>query len=358
MLDSEIITVVVDDGHFNVKGAIMSESFEPVRYTIPSMVLTGYSNNFLTRSNDISYDLNTEDVDGKTNFYNVVSKLDFGSNEFLLDTQNSEFQLSAANRVLVHSMLYHMGLKGKKVRLYATSPMQRYFHSDGSVNEDYIKQRNDNLKKPVFLKDNSTIEIVEVTQIPEGFATYLSILMKPNKAKGTINIDTSVTREDVLILDFGGQTLDVAVVSNGKLVVQKSYTEEGMGMLKIHDRLYDYLKSYRRNISREEMSRVIETGVFATDKKGTNKINVSERVHKVVRDVLSAAMDKVSKRTPTHEFDRVIIGGGGAQIIEREIKLYIDGAEMVRDPLHSNAIGTLYMATSEVSASQKNAEPA
>ncbi|MEZ8240993.1 MULTISPECIES: ParM/StbA family protein [Vibrio] len=347
------VIVVVDDGHFNAKGILLSDSYEPVHYLMPTMVMKGHSTAQFGVDHATPVDFNTLDEDGNEVYYNVVEKMSFGMNGYLVDTGNEDFQTSEANRVLVHAMLHKMGLAGKKVILYATSPMQRYFHLGGTLNEGYINKRNENLMKPVQSKDGKSVEVISTTQVPEGFATYLSVLLKPNKNKKRMGVDISVTQLDILILDFGGQTLDVAVISNGQLVTNSSYTEEGMGMLKIYEHLTSYLSTYRKNISRTEMAEIIETGIFYTDKKRKNKIDVSDQVQKIIKDVLSTAMDKINSRTPTREFDRVLIAGGGVLTIEKEIKLYIDEAEMVSDPLYANALGSLFMAYSEVESKSK-----
>ncbi|MBF4308306.1 plasmid segregation protein ParM domain-containing protein, partial [Vibrio anguillarum] len=106
------------------------------------------------------------------------------------------------------------------------------------------------------------------------------MLLKYNQDSKKISIDGELIHKDILILDFGGQTLDVAVISGNSLLTDKSFTEEGVGMLKIYDHMYDYLKSYRQNISRVEMSDIIETGQFYTDKKQTNLISVVDEVEK------------------------------------------------------------------------------
>ncbi len=348
----EIVTVVIDNGHFNLKGLMLTERREIARFVMPTMVLPGYGT-AMNFGSDTDLDFKTTgNTSDEEMHFNVVHRLPYGNVSMLIDTQNHEFQLSEANRVLVHAMLHKMGLEGKKVKLVATSPMQRFFNSDGTMNTVYIEKCNQNLKIPVFKKDGSTVEIVDVEQIPEGFATFLSLMFKMNDKTKQIGMQASVRNEDILILDFGGQTLDVAVVSNGQLVTDKSYTEEGHGMLKIYDRLYDHIKSYRRNVPREELSQAIETGVFYTNKKKTAEIDISQKVTEVIRNVLSTALDKIQKRTPINEFDRVVIAGGGGQLLMKEISAHLTDAELAEDPLFSNALGALLYKVSQDSASK------
>ncbi|EKO3607151.1 ParM/StbA family protein [Vibrio metschnikovii] len=338
----EVISVVVDDGHFNLKGVMLGEKGEIARFVKPSLIMSGHSNAVSTISADkYNKDFETIDKDGNPTYFTAMDRLPFGQNSMLVDTQNQKFQLSEANRILVHAMLHHMGLEGKKVHLITTSPMQRYFRSSGEIDSRYIDERNANLMVPVYTKDGKQVEIVQCEQVPEGFATYLSMLLKYNQDSKKISIDGELIHKDILILDFGGQTLDVAVISGNSLLTDKSFTEEGVGMLKIYDHMYDYLKSYRQNISRVEMSDIIESGQFYTDKKQTNLISVADEVEKAIRNVLTAGLDKVSKRVPFNNFDKVIVTGGSAIVLAKYLKVIIDETEHASDPLFSNAIGAL-----------------
>lgn len=338
---SDVVTVVIDDGHFNLKGiAVDPKSGELIKYVKPSLVMQGHASMPSFKESTFESDFIAQ-KDGKELFYSVMENLPFGQNSMLVDTQNLEFKTDPANTVLVHAMLHHMGLSGKKVHIICTSPLQRFFHTNGEVNSNYVAARNENLMMPVTKTSGEQVEVVSCEQVPEGFATYLSLLHLYNPAKRSISINTDTMNKDILILDFGGQSLDVAVMSSGKLMSQQSYTEEGIGMLKIHSDLLSYLKSYRRNIDRPEMDRIIETGLFYTDKRGKNEMSVQDHVDKVIRDVLSHGIDRIQKRTPFNNFDRVVASGGSAKTISRHLANIIPDIEFVDDPLFANAVGAM-----------------
>lgn len=357
--ESQDVTVVIDDGHFNLKGiALNPKSGELIKYVKPSLVMKGHSSTPSFRESTFENDF-FADIGGSSVPYSVMEGLPFGQNNMLVDTQNLEFKTDPANCVLVHAMLHHMGLSGQKVKLLCTSPLQRFFHSNGEVNSEYISKRNENLKTQVKTKDGQMVEVVSVEQVPEGFSTYLSLLHNYDPGKRSIKIDTQLMKQDILILDFGGQSLDVAVMVGGKLMSQQSYTEEGVGMLRIHNDLMSYLKSYRRNIDRPEMNRIIETGTFFTDKRQTNEISVQDHVDKVVRDVLSAGIDRVSKRTPFNNFDKIVASGGSAKSLARHLQNLIPEIEFVKDPLFANGEGAMlnHIRVSEIQKKQNSEAP-
>lgn len=347
--------VVIDDGHFNLKGLMIDPKGYIARFIRPSLIMTGHASTPNFSGSTFEGDFICHNEDGENEYYSTMESLPFGNNDMLVDTQNEHFKTSVANTVLVHAMLHHMGLKGKKVKVICMSPMQRYFHSSGEINSDYIQSRNQNLKRKVTNNSGEFVDIIAVEQVPEGFATYLSLLHKYDEKSRKITIDPSWTKKDILILDFGGQTLDIAVMSRGRLMVKKSYTEEGLGMLKIHDNLYDHLKTYRRNIDRNEMSEAIKTGQFYTDKRKTNHISVEKEVDKVIRNVLSNGLDKVNKRTPWENFDAVIATGGSATDLGKHLGNYIADVEFMDDPLFSNGLGALLNFMRE---EQANKQPA
>lgn len=344
----EIVPVVIDDGHYSQKGANLSNKNHACFYLLPSLIQSGHSQIMSMDGTDSQSDFVTQandSTDGtKPLYFSVHNRIQFGSQSSLVDTQNELFQLSEASRVLVHAMLHHMGLAGKKVHLITTSPMRRYFFADGDVNTEYIAKRNENLMKPVSNAKGESVEVVRCDQVPEGFASYLSLLIKYKEhTKGyTLGHNVELSNQDILLLDFGGQTINVTVVSNGRLMTNLSYSEEGMGALRIYEQLADHFKSYRRNITRDEITKAIETGEFYTDKRGTNKIDVSRTVDKVVRNVLIPGLERVQQRTPFANFDRIIASGGTAKTTWKIIKSIDPAIELIDDPVNSNAKGAFY----------------
>lgn len=344
---NDVVLAVVDDGHFNNKGMILNRDGDPVRYVSPTVILSGHSKTVSLLEEETCRDYitkcNMEQDQDSDVYFSVPSTPQFGERDNMVDTQNFHYQLSEANRVMVHSMLHRMGLAGKKVKLVTTSPLKRYFKSNGDTDTDYINARNQNLMIPVTMSNGQSVDVVSCDQIPEGFAVFLSMLFNYKKVNKSyqLNMNRQMATKDILILDFGGETLDSAVISNGQLMVNKCCTIEGAGTLKIYEDVYDHLKSYRRNISRQELTQAIEMGKFFTDKKQTNEIDISEIVARTIRDTLSDGIDKVTNRTPLNEFDEVFIAGGTSITLNKYISALIPNALTTNDPLYDNAFGAL-----------------
>lgn len=339
----DVISVVIDDGHFNLKGLKLGHKGGIERYLMATLIQHGHGRAVSAKAID-AQDYVTSNDAGEDVYYNIHEKMPFGNRNDMVDTQNERFALSEANRILVHGMLHRMGLAGKKVRLVTTSPMRRFFHSNGEMNTHYINARNENLMKPVIKTDGQQVEVVECQQCPEGFASFLSMLFQyqENGSRSVIGLNQDISTKDVLMLDFGGQTLNAVVVSNSMLQTESSFSEEGMGSLRIYEQLYDKAKTYRQNISRNELGKIIETGEFYSDKQKTHHIDLSDEVIKIVRSVIVPGMEKVSKRMPFQNFDHIFACGGTSKLIAKELKNIDARIEFLEEPLYSNALGAMY----------------
>jgi hypothetical protein len=355
-MTEEIYDISIDDGHFNNKGEMLGKNGEIISFIQPSFVMAGSNTTFSTMdSTGGKSEFITLDGDKEVHF-TTLERLRYGEIEHIVDTQNHAYQLSAANRIMVHSMLHRMGLAGKKVNLVTTSPIQRYFKKSGQPDQDYIEARNKNLMVPVTNALGESVEIMKVTQLPESFAAYLSLLFKYHvvKGKGRLEASSDYVGKDILLFDFGGQTLDVAVISNGQLITRKSFTEEGVGMLAVNDLIYDELKSYRRNIDRCEIDRIIQTGRFYTDKSHSNEIDAQGIVNSAIKIVYANGLDKVVKRLPVAEFDLVLGAGGPVNNIRSILSSIIPEMQFVENPLMANANGGLKYLLSQ--AQKRNVE--
>ncbi|ELO1827425.1 ParM/StbA family protein [Vibrio cholerae] len=355
-MKDERIIASIDDGHHNGKGQLISKGGDVTSFISPTLIMHGSYSSFGSASQnpDVS-EFKTVNADGQDEYYTVFQRLRYGEAEHMIDTQNQDYLLSEANRVFVHSMLHRMGLSGQKVELVTTLPIRRYFKKSGNLDQDYIDARNENLKKSVIpMNGDEPVEIVSVTQMPESFVSYLSLLIKyqNNKGQGRISVDSEYLNKDILILDFGGQTLDVGVVSRGQLQTKKCETFEGVGMLAVNELLADELRSYRKNLDRLELDNIISTGKFRPSKQSDAEHDVSHIVQSCINAVYTNGIEKIKARFPMHDFHLILGAGGPLVCISNLVKQLIPEIQIVEDPLMSNSNGGLkYLLKKKAKAS-------
>jgi len=346
-MSDEIITVSIDDGHFNNKGQIIGKDGHIISYLSPSYVMNGSNSSFGVMGNEDTSEFTTLDAQGNTKTFTTFERVRYGEEENMVETQSHEYLHSEANRVMVHSMLHKMGLAGKKVALITTSPIRRYFKANGEVDQQYVDKRNANLMQPVYpaLEGVEPVEVVSVVQIPEAYAAFLSLLFdyRVNSGKGQLKIQQDYKSVDILLLDFGGQTLDAGVISNAQPMKADCITAEGVGMLAVNELVYDELKTYRRKIDRREIMDIIETGKFRTSRHTDNVIDVSETVGKSIRKVYENGLHNIKSKIPFGDFD-MILGAGGAlknPTVARTISGLIPEIKLIDEPMYANANGGL-----------------
>ncbi|BCL74001.1 hypothetical protein TUMSATVNIG1_59870 (plasmid) [Vibrio nigripulchritudo] len=331
--------VAIDDGHRNTKGAQLGPT-GPINMLMETNLVRGEPSSL---GGDCNLTFTTKDEEGSEEYFTVLNEIKFGDREVLVDTHNESYLSSSANRVMVHAMLLEMGLAGKEVDLITTLPMQRYFKPNGEANSELINERNKSLSLPVSNEKGESVLVKSCTQVPEGFAAFINRGYKLKSANGKISIgkDESLFNKDILLFDFGGQTTDSAVISNGKLVSPKSMTGEGAGMLSLHECIINEFQTYRKNISPKEVDEIIKTGMFTPSKMNPeNSIDVSEKVSKAVRTTFGPAIEKILQRTPISNFDLGFCTGGGASVAMQHNLIDV-AFEMDKDPLFGNANGAL-----------------
>lgn len=345
-------SAAVDDGHFNNKGAILVDN-KLVLYIRPTLIRPGLDGSGLNNSVDGEYGYKTTGENGEVLYFTVSSVFHYSQSESLCDTQNKSYQTSPAARVMVHHMLHMMGLANKNVDLVTSSPIDRFF-LNGKPDKAYLQARTKSLSTKVESVSGDSVNITSHIEYPEGWAAFQNHLIElksSGKDNLSLSLNADLKAQDVLYFDFGGQTLDIASIERGRLIVKKSFSIENAGMLAIHDALKGYLRTYRENISSKELDDVIRTGKFRVAKAlNSESINVEQEVNQSISYVLSMAVDKINARFKTSDYDQSIAVGGSALTLDKHISMSFAHVMVSKDALEANVFGLFKRALLERNA--------
>jgi len=322
--------VGVDDGHYSIK--VVREDGKC--FAIPSRARVGrHIINWQSKADDSGF---YETQEG--NVYTVSSDLTDPS-----DTRFSDYPKSELNRVLVYHALNTAELGGQDVVITTGLPINSYYLAEGRRNDALIQAKRANLRRSVSRGEMPVAHIVENLVTTEAISAYFDQLMdidgNPSK-----NYD-EMMGATVGVIDIGGKTSDSAVVMPGGQQVDTNRSgSSDIGVL----RLNDYVKS--RLVEKFELDtlppKFVESAIrhgkvklFGSDKDVSNLV-AAEKL-KVVEEVMSTVRHRIGSGA---DLDFVLFVGGGAVVLEKELKAIYPHGRVVEDPLFANARGMFKIA--------------
>jgi hypothetical protein len=335
-----------DDGHFNNKGARFVNG--QVKKIISPTIITRSKAGFDALGSSSANTYSTENQIGaqvKEQSYTVLDEIIPGQSNSFIDTNKESYQVSAPARVMVNHMMRQLGsTPSDKIILVTSSPIER-FYKDGIRNEDYIKERELMMSKPVYLdgQNEPMHQIVKHIEIAESLGAFYNDAIKYtfNKNKLRLSMDQAIVDQSSLYIDIGGRTIDTGVIQNKAIISADCHTFEDSGMLAIHDKIRISLKPYRQNISRLEIDEIIRTKQFIPDLREARSINVEDIVVKAIEEVLENAIGDILDSYNFKDFNRVRFTGGSSSILAPFIKRYVSDVSFSDTPLYDNVLGML-----------------
>ena len=326
MAKNSPLLVAIDDGYAQTKvyGAPL-EGGEPVKNVFRTSVRTG------------KYGLRKLGGEGSIDSYKVEEGTEFTVSDDVEaeNTQFDGFHLSSMNRVLNHHGLAKAGYGGREVDLITGLPVNDFFTQDG-INDERISLKKANLLKRVE-RVSSKEPMANVHSVDVGCQavaawwdyTFGDDLKPRRDIKGR-----------VAIVDIGGRTTDIAVITNGASVDSALSGTRNAGVLDVYKALNESVRK-RWGIKDEFPLAYLDEAV----RKGRLEVyGESEDV----ADLVAAAIAQVEEDI-AREIDRrignslatlkaVVFTGGGGALFQNIAKRFKNG-HMIEDPEFANARG-------------------
>lgn len=234
-----------------------------------------------------------------------------------MDTRVVNYPISDLNRVLVNHALADVGLGDHELYLVTGMPVDQYY-KESAPNTDLIERKMESLSKPVTRIGAGAplARIVRQKVVSEAIAAFYDALINHD---GTRNpaIAQIIDRRPVAVMDFGGKTLDLAVVIEKVRGVygEKSGTEN-IGVLALMTKIAARIKS-QFNLSNDPPAAYVEEAMRTKQYEFFGEMHdVSEIVETACREYLAEAQSFfVSKVGDGSDLGAVIFVGGGAALI-------------------------------------------
>lgn len=200
---------------------------------------------------------------------------------------------------------YHKVVCGLPVNQYKTNK---------EMLEDLIMEKS---TRRIELNGSSRdISILDCRVYPEAVGAYYSL--------GII--------DDVIIVDIGGRTTDIAFVSGGKI---DTASTASVGTLNIYKDIADKLNSqFGLNLDIQKVDRIIERGYLKVDGCDINLQFVTELLKTNFLKIKEDLDFNFPART-----EQIILVGGGAKLFDKAFKKRYQDCHVAENYLFANAIG-------------------
>lgn len=298
------MNLIIDDGSNYIKIVWMNESGEVQKEVFPSRVT---NQPLLTL--DGKYDSHTYQVNGQ--IYSYVAE-----GRETVQTNNTQYQLSPANRVLIHHAMRQVS-QDEANNLILTLPVGQYYREDGTKNTDLIDQKIANAKGAIeYLDGSPVVGIDRVLVVPEGIPAF-----------SHAHDELALQGNTFIIVEVGGTTTEVIEFNQRRITNKVSldigaieYVQEMKAQIALiagHD---------KKDIPDHHAQIALQTGKILN-------FDLSESAASIRRKFTRRVMAAASTFSNASYIDHVIYSGGGAAMLE--------GVTKTDNPQFDNALGCL-----------------
>ena len=170
-----------------------------------------------------------------------------------------------------------------------------------------------------------TIYIEDAAIFPDGVATYYSLDVDKRR---------ELIEKDLIVLDIGGRTTDIALLKAGKKRSVAKSTSLDVGMINIYNDMINEINSlYTLGLNIEDAEGIIKNGLEVDgEKKDTTFIK------NIIRNNIEKVFKELNISYPVRTSPILVTGGGGRSFF-KSIKKRYPSAQIIEDNLFSNALG-------------------
>lgn len=242
--------------------------------------------------------------------------IEYDNQKFVIGEGNFETELNKSSKENLLPLLYAAITQASKEtfnQIVCGLPINQY-----RKNKDVIENLISNNKIKVVKVNGVSREIIisDFKVYPEGIGAYYSL----------------GTNDDVIIVDIGGRTTDIAYICNKKH--QKSSTV-AVGTLDIYKAIADKLNSdYSLDLNLQMIDRIIERGTLKIDNLDIDLRFITEILKSNFMKIKEDLDFKFPART-----EKIVLVGGGATLFSKAFLKRYSNCVVADEPIFANSIG-------------------
>ena len=231
-------------------------------------------------------------------------------------------KLSKENLLPMLCLAAGLSTKEEFIRVVLGLPINQYRSNKNKMLEIIEENKILNFKLNGL---DRCICIEEASIFPEGVATYYSLDIEKRKA---------LVDKDLIILDIGGRTTDIALLKAGKKRSVAKSTSLDVGMINIYNDMINEINSlYTLGLNIEDAEGILKNGLEVDGEKQDTSF-----IKNIVKNNIEKVFKELNISYPVRTSPLIVTGGGGKSFFKSLKKRY-PTAQLVEDNLFSNAIG-------------------
>jgi plasmid segregation protein ParM len=329
-MGSKLHFVGVDDGYAETKIVLPTGK----RFRMPSQGRAGESQQIMLQEGQVSSVFTYRTPEGP-----FIA----GALEEADTTAFDGYPTSVLNRVVVAHALRQAGIPGGQEVAIATGlPVRRYYRGK-TRNDALIQAKKESLLKNDIVADDGTplARIVAHEVVAEGIAAWIDYVIQRNAA-GVLEVNKGLETERIGVVDIGGRTTDIAVVSDWEMDAARSSTLD-VGMIAIRETVQGLLEDeYETTLTDAQV-------ISAIQHKKLKLWGSMVDVQKVVAEAEQTVVARIKAETlrclgAASDLDRVIFVGGTVMALGGQLEGWFRHQEVGADPAFANARGLLKCA--------------
>lgn len=231
-------------------------------------------------------------------------------------------KLSKENLLPMLCLAAGLSTKEEFIRIVLGLPINQYRSNKNKMLEIIEENKILNFKLNGL---DRCICIEKASIFPEGVATYYSLDIEKRKA---------LVDQDLIILDIGGRTTDIALLKAGKKRSVAKSTSLDVGMINIYNDMINEINSlYTLGLNIEDAEGILKNGLEVDGEKQDTSF-----IKNIVKNNIEKVFKELNISYPVRTSPLLVTGGGGKSFFKSLKKRY-PTAQLVEDNLFSNAIG-------------------
>ena len=242
--------------------------------------------------------------------------LEYDNQKFIIGEGNFETELNKSTKENFLPLLYTgIALSSEDTfnQIVVGLPINQYKTNRGQLEQLVQENKMKTLKVNGKLRE---IVISDFKVYPEGIGAYYSFNSK----------------EDVIIIDIGGRTTDIAYISNKKHQLSDTVA---VGTLNIYKEVATKLNSeYSLDLDIQKVDRITERGTLKVDNKDVDLRFITGILKNNFFKIKEALDFNFPART-----EKIILVGGGAKLFVKAFKKRYENCEIAEETVFANALG-------------------
>ena len=259
------------------------------------------------------------------NLFDAEKELIFEDKKYILGEGEFDIELDKASKESFLPLLcgaLGLSTNEKFIRLVLGLPINQF-----KTKKDKLLDTINNNKVLKFALNGSVREIIITDTLiyPEGIGAYYSL---------DLAYRNTIKEKDIIILDIGGKTTDIALLKGGPKRIISKFTSLDIGMINIYSDLVNEInEKYTLGLKIEDAENIIKNGLEVDNEKQ----DISY-LKDIIKNNITEVFRELNTNYPVRTCPLLVLGGGGEAYFKAIKKRYAT-AQLIEDYMFANAIG-------------------